>query len=543
MSATTRRRGPNPHTPEIALLVVLFVALLVLLPFYDPLLGLVAGAIAAVAAGLAGLWVLRRRRVPAVDRAAAHLPGPALLRRSSRAGAAAEAVRLGARVPSAPGVFIGRTVRGDRELWGSWEDMHLDIWGPRSGKTSSRAIPGIVGAPGSVVVTSNKRDIVDATRGVRERRGPVWVFDPQQLAGEPPSWWWNPLSFIGDNIAKAVMLGSFFSGINRGPHMRTDGYFEPAAQSLLGAYLLAAALDDLPITRVVTWLHRPNDGTALRILRDAGPKHTLAADGVAALHGAPARQRAGVFGAAAQMVAFLASPEVIRWVTPGDGPRRPEFRHDDFASRDDATLYLLSQETDRTAAPLVLAFASAIAYAQEGRAIESPGGRLPVPALYVLDEAANVCPWLELPFLYSHYGSRGIVIMTILQSWAQGVSVWGEAGMAQMWDAANVRVHGGGSADIALTGALSAVTPSFEPRVTSVSFSARSVFGRTVGLSSRPEPVLDVADLANLPRGRAFVQVSGHAPTLVRTVPWWHGPYAEAVRESLARYGPRATAS
>jgi hypothetical protein len=46
---------------------------------------------------------------------------------------------------------------------------------------------------GPVLVTSNKRDIVDATRGPRAEHGAVWVNGLQQLAGEPPSWWWNPL--------------------------------------------------------------------------------------------------------------------------------------------------------------------------------------------------------------------------------------------------------------------------------------------------------------------------------------------------------------
>ena len=52
----------------------------------------------------------------------------------------------------------------------SWEDISLDIWGPRTGKTTSRAIPAILDAPGAVVATSNKRDVVDVTRDVRERR-------------------------------------------------------------------------------------------------------------------------------------------------------------------------------------------------------------------------------------------------------------------------------------------------------------------------------------------------------------------------------------
>jgi len=51
--------------------------------------------------------------------------------------------------------------------------------------------------------------------------------------------------------------------------------------------------------------------------------------------------------------------------------------------------------------------------------------------------------------------------------------------------------------------------------------------------------VLDVPDLASLPRGRAFVQISGAPPVLVRTVPWWKGPYADRIRESLARYEPQ----
>lgn len=65
----------------------------------------------------------------------------------------------------------------------------------------------------------------------------------------------------------------------------------------------------------------------------------------------------------------------------------------------------------------------------------------------VLDEAANVCRWRELPNLYSHYGSRGIVLMTILQSWSQGVEVWGRDGMRKLWSAANIKVYGGGVAE------------------------------------------------------------------------------------------------
>lgn len=100
-------------------------------------------------------------------------------------GATETANRLG--VTGSPGVPVGKTVIGKQMVFGSWEDMHIDIWGPRTGKSTSRAIPAILSAPGAALVTSNKRDIVDGTRDVRAVDGPVWVFDPQSVALEEPS--------------------------------------------------------------------------------------------------------------------------------------------------------------------------------------------------------------------------------------------------------------------------------------------------------------------------------------------------------------------
>ncbi|MGY1749155.1 TraG/TraD/VirD4 family protein [Modestobacter sp. SYSU DS0511] len=72
----------------------------------------------------------------------------------------------------------------------------------------------------------------------------------------------------------------------------------------------------------------------------------------------------------------------------------------------------------------------------------------PAGLVAVLDEAANVCRWHNLPDLYSHYGSRGITILTILQAWSQGVEVWGRNGMRKLWSAANVKIYGGGVSEI-----------------------------------------------------------------------------------------------
>ncbi len=441
------------------------------------------------------------------------------------------ATRLGV---DTPGIRIGAAVATGQPVWGTWEDMHIDVWGPRTGKTTSRAIPAILDAPGAVLVTSNKRDVVDATRAPRGGSGAVWVFDPQGLADEEPAWWWNPLSYVTDEV-KAARLAEHFASGSRPPGARTDAFFDPAGQDVLAALLLAAAWDNRPITEVYRWLSRPTDDTAVDILRDAG--YPLTAEQLAGHIAAPDRQRGGVFGTAQQMATCLTNRQAAQWVTPAGGvDQRPQFDPHTFAAGDQ-TLYLLSKEGRGSAGPLTTALTVAVIEAAEDRARISPGGRLPTPLLGVLDEAANVCRWRDLPELYSHFGSRGIVLMTILQSWSQGVDVWGESGMRKLWSAANIAVYGGGVKDNEFLEMLSKLIGDYDKHTRSVS-TGRGHRSVTEQLSR--ERIMDAADLAALPTGRAVVLASGARPTLIQTEPWMTGSHATAVRQSLATHDPAA---
>lgn len=472
-----------------------------------------------------------RKRSSRVDRAASYMGRGKDVEALSRRNAEATAQRLG--VQDSPGVPIGKTI-GGQPLYGSWEDMHVDIWGPRTGKTTSRAVPAILAAPGGVLVTSNKRDVVDATRDVRAAVGPVWVFDPQAIALENPTWWWNPLSYVTDEV-KAARLAEHFAAGSRDPGAKTDAYFDPAGQDLLAGLLLAAALDHRPITDVYTWLTRPTDESAVDILREHG--FTLTADQVAGVVAAPEKQRGGVFGTAQQMASCLTNRQVAAWVTPqGAADPRPHFDPAAFV-RHFGTLYSLSKEGRGTAGPLVTALTVAVVEAAEELASQSSGGRLSTPLVGVLDEAANVCRWRELPNLYSHYGSRGIILMTILQSWSQGVDVWGESGMKKLWSASNIKVYGGGVAEDAFLESISKLIGDYD-RIASTVSTGRG--GRGVSSQLHRERILDVSDLGALPKGRAIVLASGSRPTLIRTQPWMTGPHADAVRASIAAHDPQA---
>jgi type IV secretory pathway TraG/TraD family ATPase VirD4 len=503
-------------------------------PAATPIL-IAALALSTLAA--AGIVVARARRpARAGDRAARLLAAGRDARHPvSLQNAKSTAKRFGV---TQPGLPIARSVAGGRPLYASWEDMQCDIWGPRKGKSTGRAIPTLLAAPGAAFATSNKPDLYAATRGVREQHGRVWNFDPEQLVAGEPEWWWNPLSYVTSD-RRALELTDAFVGAYRDPDARPDPFFDSAGQELVAHLLRAAALAQRPITQAFLWSTRPNDDEPARILTEHGLE--LAAAAVLDHVHAPFEQRGGVFGTARQILSFLRDPDIARWITSGGAfDRRPQLDLAAFVHSAD-TLYLHSKEGQGSSAGLVTALAMALCDAAEQLAKRSPGGRLAVPLVGVLDEAANICRWRQLPDLYSHYGSRGIPLLTLLQSWSQGAQVWGQTGLRKLWGASNVRVYGGGAAEHEFLSDLEKLIGDYNRLVASPS-SQRGPAGGSASTSWQltPTPILTVADLAALPRGRIIVMPSGSPPVLAEPIYWWNTPDARAIRESIATYDPSA---
>ena len=257
----------------------------------------------------------------------------------------------------------------------------------------------------------------------------------------------------------------------------------------------------------------------------------------------PFEQRGGVFGTARQILAFLRDPDITRWVTPASRTdRRAQLDLAAFV-QGTGTLYLHSKEGQGSSAGLVTALAMALCDAAEQHAKRSPGGRLAVPLVGVLDEAANICRWRQLPDLYSHYGSRGICLLTLLQSWSQGVQVWGPNGMRKLWGAANIRVYGGGVGEPDFLSNLEKLIGEYNRVVASPSHQ-RTHTGTSQSTSWQltPTPILTMAELAALPRDRAVVLPSGAPAVLARPIPWWNTKAANTIRTSIERYDPAALA-
>jgi type IV secretory pathway TraG/TraD family ATPase VirD4 len=188
-----------------------------------------------------------------------------------------------------------------------------------------------------------------------------------------------------------------------------------------------------------------------------------------------------------------------------------------------------------SAAALTTALAGMVFEAGTKAARLGPGRRLATPFVSVLDEAANTCRLGELPNWYSHFGSRGMPVLTLIQSWSQGCEVWGERGMTKMWSAANHRWYAGGIAEPEFLRMLSLLIDDRDVERWSTSVGRG---GSSRGQSWTREPIMSPGMLAALPKGRALLLSSGNQPTMIRTVPWMAGPWADAVRGSLARFEP-----
>lgn len=485
-------------------------------------------------------WIrrLRRNRVwtDSLARSMSSTKDLAELRESA---VKADTTRLGASTAGV-GVRLGQAVTSREWLYSTYEWCQVWIMGPRAGKTRSVAIPQVVEHGGPVVSTSNKRDVHDGTRGPRSERGRCWVNDPQQIAGETPTWWWNPLSFVTNAERAEQLVGIFAAARTSEDTAGIDPYFEPEGRNLLANLLIAAAMSNEPITRLPDWLTgrdpRPGVPNPVVLLREHGFPQMAKdiSDNLALDDG----QRDGLYGTARSFIRFLRDPRYTPWMSPvGPNDDRPQFNPDEFVRGSD-TLYLLSKEGPGSARALTGGLVAAV-YAAGEQLAEQTGGRVPTPVLFSLDEAANICRWPELPSLYSHAGSKGLILVTILQSKPQGERAWGKGGFGEMSSAANIMVVGRGINDEQHLSELSRMIGDRQYRDRSLSTGTKG--HRSTSTQVREERILSEADLRALPRGRGVLFTSGARPILLANIDYSTHEWAWKVAASKDTFGPTST--
>ncbi|MET7772075.1 TraM recognition domain-containing protein [Nocardia sp. NPDC005366] len=451
---------------------------------------------------------------------------------------------------------LGRTVVGGVELFVPTELGVTIAAGTRTGKTMAWAIPAVLAAWGPCLATSNKPDLYRHTLAGRREAGAIWVSDLQGVTGTPTCGFWVNLLTQVTGLPAARKLASFFVSASSGTtaqavNAKVDSYFDGGAQELLALYILAAARAGGDLLHVAEWLGRDQDPTPALILDFHGQRRP--GERIRESQALYARQRDGLYDMARRFLNVLADGDYAQMVTP---PARthlrvretkagvvidkeiqtgthelPEFKPVEFVESTD-TVYALSMAGPDGATPLTSALVGQIIEAALSAARARPDGRLAVPLLGVLDEAANCARISELPSYYTYAGGCGIILMTILQVLEQGEDLWGASGLKTM-RAQSIEVYGGGIAAVDYLQHWSQMAGQHDVADRSRS---RGQGGTNRTLSWRAEPILEVSALAALPKDRALVRLPGHGPVLVEKVWWQDTEYAPLIRRSLKEF-------
>jgi type IV secretion system protein VirD4 len=320
----------------------------------------------------------------------------------------------------------------DGPVWAGAEHAVLVLGPPRSGKTSGLVVPTVLGAPGAVVSTSTKPDVLRATVAARERSGPCLLYDPSGTVEAPDGverLRWSPIggSRIWDDAAMVAkgLVGSTRPVAGRVGVGIGDDHWTERAQSLLGPVLHAAALDGADMRQVLSWIDRRQAAPALRILDREGA--IIAGDLLAGIAATEGREQSGIWSTASGVLAAYRSEAALATTVS------PDFDPESFC-RSGATLYICATGRHQAlAAPLVVGILTEIgtaAYARAARSVgegeaggKGQGGRAPV--VFALDEVANIAPLPDLPSIVSEGGGQGVVTLACLQDLSQARGRWG----------------------------------------------------------------------------------------------------------------------
>ncbi len=426
------------------------------------------------------------------------------------------------------GIRIGRRGDGGAVAFAPPEQSVLVIGPPRSGKTSSLIVPNVLSAGGPVVATSTKPDVIGATAPARSRAGDCVLFDPTGRATGPPGVRrvaWSPIASALDWDAALRTTEAMVMAARPGSARGEAQHWTERAQALLAPSFHAAALDEMPMSELLSLLDRRQGGQLRAILARQDvelPLHTL--EGVLATE---EREQSGIWSTACSVLTAYRSSGALESTT-GEA-----FDARRFVAAS-GTLYVCAgSQHQRHAAPIVTGLLNETREAAyEACARGTLGYRAGRPPLLMaLDELANIAPIHDLPAQVSEGGSQGVVTLGCLQDLSQARERWGQYGEGFL-TLFNVKVVLPGVGDTRTLEALSLLAGDHEVKAVSVSDGERlrglaGLLGVRAAsrstTSTRRERRLPVSEIARGREGHA-VCFEGAEPSFVRMLPWYRDP-------------------
>ncbi|HET6874227.1 MAG TPA: type IV secretory system conjugative DNA transfer family protein [Acidimicrobiales bacterium] len=417
-------------------------------------------------------------------------------------------------------LYAGSVSRG-LALAGPQQSL-LVLGPPRSGKTCGVAVPNTIAAPGSVVSTSTKPDVLAATTAARSRMGRCWLLDPSGSMHAPAGVEvirWSPVASARTWEEALLLARSMTAAARPAGRMGEAAHWTERAEALLAPLLHAAHLRGSGMDTVIRWVLRHETDEAATVLHSDGPR--LAADVLAGIEATDPREQSGIWSSAAGVLAAYRSEQVL------DRSDRPNFDPARLAAGRDTVYVCAPARQQDLIAPIVVAFldqARAGAFAGTGRHL---------PLTLVLDELANIAPIPDLPALISEGGSQGVLTVGCLQDLSQARARWGPSadGFLSLFGAKLVLP---GIGDMATLDLVSRLGGEIEAPSRSVSRSPWWSRGRgtpTVTWSGHRQRRIPVESVRQQPAGSAILLNGSEPPVSVRLPPYWAIPALNPMAE------------
>jgi type IV secretion system protein VirD4 len=388
-------------------------------------------------------------------------------------------VRVGRRTGGfAVGSLDGRRVFTD-------EEAHVAVVAPtRAGKTTRCVIPWLLDHRGPAIVTSTKRDVLEATAGARGRIGRVWVYDP--LRDDSASW--TPVEGC-ENWSYSLRQAQWLADATQQGDSEIASYWRGEAAKLLAPLLHAAALDGRGISEVLAWVDRQEVREPATVLAAAGAG--AAGQQLRAVAALDPRNKGTTYMSAGSVLSAYRFPEVLDSAHPGLTAAA-------FLDGAPHTLYIVAAERhQRLLAPLIVGLLSSLVHSAMDLAgpDDKPSRRLRL----LLDEAANIAPIHDLPRILAQAGGHGIRVATMWQSLSQVRERYGE-GANSVLENSTAKLFLGPVTDEA----------------------TRSYVGGLLGdYADERRPKSTAAALQQLGRDRALLVEGDRLPAVVTLRAWW----------------------
>jgi type IV secretion system protein VirD4 len=429
-------------------------------------------------------------------------------------------------------------------IWSPHEDTTVRFGGPRIGKSGEMACR-ILDAPGAVIATSTRTDLVTLTTFLRAERGPVWVFNPSGVGGLESTITFDPLSGCEQPKVAVERAADLVAGADApGAEANAEREFwSSQARRALASLMHAAALGGRSMREVKTWASKPEDAiTDVQRYVRRSPEPAFEADALQFLT-LNSRTRSSITSTMMPALEWLndataaaaAGQRVGRQVhldesgvTVTETPAPTLFDVEQLINSR-GTVFMLGAQ-DAQVAPLVTALTGHIARTARQIASGMKDGRLTPPLSFCLDEAALICP-IPLDEWTADMGGRNIPIHIAAQSRPQLRKRWGHDGAAAILNNAATVMIFGGTRDSDDLQAYSQLCGEREERVLT-----HDQYGKVTSETTRRVPVLSGAQIAQLPPGRVVLIMRGMPPAIAKVRMAWKRHDVKVVQRHMRRF-------